>query len=93
MLQIMKICTTQHPERCPILAKVLINTYRHHPLLFVDGETLLSREGISQGDPLAMPMYAFGTTPLIHRLQHQATQVWYADDTTAGGKLIHLRSW
>ena len=41
---------------CPSLAKVLINTYREDIKLFVDGETLLSQEGTTQGDPLAMAM-------------------------------------
>ena len=44
-------------KKCPPLAKVLINTYRHDPQLFVDGETLFSKEGTTQGDPLAMAMY------------------------------------
>ena len=59
----------------------------------VDGETLLSREGTTQGDPLAMAMYAIAIVPLIHRLQHEVIQVWYVDDATAGGKLANLRSW
>ena len=37
-------------KKCPPLAKVLINTYRHNPQLYVDGETLLSKEGTTQGD-------------------------------------------
>ena len=54
----------------PSLAKVLINTNRHNPQLFVDGdpEVLLSQEGTTQGDLLAMAMYAIGILPLIHRL-------------------------
>ena len=80
-------------KRCPPLAKVLINTYRHDPQLFIGGETLLSREGTTQGDPLAMAMYAIATVPLIDRLQQQVTQVWFADDATAGGRLLDLRDW
>ncbi len=72
---------------------MLINTYRHNPQLFVDGEAILSQEGTTQGDSLAMAMYAIGTLPLIHRLDQQVTQVWYADDATAGGRLHHLHSW
>ena len=88
-----KVALFNIQKRCPPLANVLINTYRQHPQLFVDGETLLSREGTTQGDPLAMVMYAIATVPLIHRLQHEVIQVWYADDATAGGKLTNLRSW
>ncbi len=42
----------------PTLATILINNYRSPTELFVDGKTLLSQEGTTQGDPLAMPMYA-----------------------------------
>ena len=40
---------------CPSLATILINTYRQPANLYVDGDTLLSREGTTQGDPLACP--------------------------------------
>ena len=53
---------------CPTLATILINTYRQPAKLYVDGSTLLSCEGTMQGDPLAMPMYAVGILPLIHRI-------------------------
>ena len=35
----------------PPLAKILINTYRDNIQLFIDGDTLLSQEGTTQGDP------------------------------------------
>ena len=41
---------------CPSIAKALINTYHSDTQLFVDGETFLSQEGTTQGDPLAMAM-------------------------------------
>ena len=41
----------------PSLSVVLINTYREDIDLFVDGAILLSTEGTTQGDPLAMAMY------------------------------------
>ena len=53
---------------CPPLDSVLINTYRENVDLFIDGETLHSQEGTTQGDPLAMAMYALGTLPLISKL-------------------------
>ena len=62
--------------------------------LFIDGEVILSSEGITQGDPLAMAIYAIGILPLIHHLNHQlCTQVWYADDAAVGGSLSALREW
>ena len=88
-----KVALLNIQKKCPPLAKVLINTYRHSPQLFIDGEVLLSQEGTNQGDPLAMAMYATATLPLIHRLDHQTKQVWYADDAVAGGKLHHLHNW
>ncbi len=88
-----KVALLNIQKKCPPLAKVLINTYRHNPQLFVGGEAILSQEGTTQGDPLAMAMYAIGTLPLIHRLNQQVTQVWHADDATAGGRLHHLHSW
>ena len=55
---------------------------------------ILSEEGTTQGDPLAMPMYAIGVVPLIREfsLLH-ATQVWFADDATGSGKLARLKDW
>ena len=76
---------------CPPLSKILINTYREDVRLFIDGETLLSQEGTTQGNPLAMAMYAIAVNPLIHQLKHDTTkQIWFADDATAGGKLNNL---
>ena len=79
---------------CPLLSKILINTNREDVRLFIDGETLLSQEGTTQRDPLAMAMYAIAVNPLIHQLKHDTTkQIWFADDATTGGKLNKLREW
>ena len=79
---------------CPSLAKILINTYREDIQLFINGETLLSQEGTTQGDPLAMAMYAITITPLIHHLENKSVeQAWYADDATAGGNINDLKTW
>ena len=76
---------------CPSLAKIIINTYQDDVQLFIDGETLLSQEGTTQGDPLVMAMYAIAISPLIRRLEDEhAKHVWFADDATAGGDLAHL---
>ena len=58
----------------------MIIIYRNSTELFVDGLTLMSEEGTTQGDPLAMPMYALATIPLINRLRDETNvvQVWYA---------------
>ena len=78
---------------CPSLTHILINTYRCNSHLFVDGQYLLSREGTTQGDPLAMAMYAIGIHPLIRKLDGIADQVWYADDSAAGSSLENIRKW
>ena len=80
---------------CPSIATVLINTYRSDPSLFINGQSIISREGTTQGDPLAMTMYALGTLPLIRQLKAKVDieQVWYADDSAAGGNLMQLRRW
>ena len=78
---------------CPVLAPILANTYQQDVLLFSGGNTILSSEGITQGDPLAMAMYAIRTLLLITQLQGIVKQCWYADDSTSGGDLCRLRQW
>ena len=79
---------------CPAIHTVLLNTYQQPSPLFVGGEVLLSREGTTQGDPLAMAMYALATVPLLKKVQTEgSTQVWYADDAAAGGKIQAVKQW
>ena len=79
---------------CPFIATILINTYRAPTdLYFIDGEVIMSQEGTTQGDPLAMPMYAVATLPLIRKLPRSVRQTWYADDATALGAITNLRTW
>ena len=78
---------------CPSFSTILINTYRVDVALYIEGSTLLSEEGTTQGDPLAMPMYALGVLPLIDCISSDLMQVWYADYATACGSLSELRLW
>ena len=78
---------------CTPIATALINNYRAPTELFVDGDVLLSQEGTTQGDPLAMPMYALATIPLIKKLEGNNKQVWYADDSAGVGKIPDLHTW
>ena len=52
-------------------------------------------KGVTQGDPLSMFVYAIGTLLLIRSLSDpgQWTQLWYADDASAGGTLPELHNW
>ena len=76
---------------CPSLTTCVINLYRGNAELFVDGETILSTEGTTQGDPLSMAIYALATLPLIdHVKQANLVQTWFADDACAGSILSKL---
>ena len=51
---------------CPIISKYLINTYCHPSKLFVaGGGVILSKEGTTQGDLLAMPWYSLNYVSII----------------------------
>ena len=80
---------------CPAFAIILINTYRQPSRLIINnGKEILSREGTTQGDNLAMPFYALGTTTMQFQLRNiDVKQVWLADDGTGGGKIRKLREW
>ena len=81
-------------QLCPPLSMILTNTYRENIDLFIDGETIYSQEGTTQGDPLAIAMYAIAITPIINNLECESLkQIWYADDAAAGGKLSDLKAW
>ena len=54
----------------PSIATDAIKTYRRHAQLFVmGGKELLSAEGTTQGDPVAMSLHAVSLQPLIAQLQ------------------------
>ena len=91
--------------KCPVLARYVENTYKKPTQLFVAStsgnrgmnvETILSSEGTTQGDPVAMAMYAIGLIHLQKTIQYENTnvrQVAYADDLTGAGKVRDLRKW
>ena len=53
----------------PLLAPVIINIYHTPSSLFIDEDVIMSREGVTQGDPLAMAFYTIATIPLIDKLK------------------------
>ena len=60
---------------CPLIATYVTNTYRVPARLFVvGGSELKSAEGTTQGDPLAMSMYAISLQPLISLLHNRSTE-------------------
>ena len=81
---------------CPSVSVIVINFYRQPASLYVHGEIIQSLEGTTQGDPLAMPVYAIAVTPIISALaiaHRTVCQIWYADDSAAGGLLPGVRQW
>ena len=81
---------------CPAMKHILINFYRTPTRIIMKGDgfhQLWSREGTTQGCPLAMAMYALALVPLSRHLQPMCKQVWYADDATGCDKLEKMRKW
>lgn len=81
----------------PHCARFLYNTYNGHAELVIrNSDTrMYSKEGVTQGDPLAMPLYALATLPIINKLKKEQNtlQAWYADDSSAQGNFKSLRKW
>ena len=82
---------------CPPLFRFLNNTYSEPAKLHLgDGTFILSKEGATQGDPLAMQMYAVSSRRLINSLQQNTEgvgQVWFADDSAGAGGLDDVYHW
>uniref|UniRef100_A0A1X7UQH3 Uncharacterized protein n=1 Tax=Amphimedon queenslandica TaxID=400682 RepID=A0A1X7UQH3_AMPQE len=81
----------------PTAARFIFNTYQGWSALVLRGSStnLASMEGVTQGDPISMFLYAVGSVPLIHHLKDatRCIQLWYADDSCAGGSLSSVREW
>ena len=92
---------------CPELANFVYNCDTSSSRLFVrGGKEISSEERTTQGDPIAMGLYALGITPLLNcaskiitsmpqedSVTNQFHQVAFADDFTGCGKLDSLREW
>ena len=74
---------------CPEISMYIINTYGSPLRLFTcGGVEILSHEGTTQSDPLAMPWYAINTSILIPSLKAcipEVKQVELVDDSAGGG--------
>ena len=89
-------------QLCPSMHTYLFNHYQQPAQLTLTDdnchEILYSEEGCTQGDPSAMNFYAVGTKPLTNTLaeavkKEDCMQAWYADDSSAAGKLAEVRVW
>ena len=80
---------------CKEMPIYIINSYRGPSRLFIcGGGEILSQEGTTQGDPLAMPWYSVTTSYMSLRKQTpEVKQEWLADDSAGGGKLVPLYDW
>ena len=81
---------------CPVIAVYAINTYRKSARLFITGgKEILSAEGTTQGDPLAMGLYALSVQPLITSLgvASSTKQCWFADDACGAGSILEIKKW
>ena len=66
------------------------------PHSICSGGEIESKEGTTQGDPLAMPWHAVNTEILITQLRTQVKEVkqaWLADDSAGGGNIENLFRW
>jgi hypothetical protein len=56
----------------PRCARFVFNSYRGYAVLYIVGskQTLLSKEGVTQGDPPAMLVYGSGKLPLTSKLKN-----------------------
>eukprot|EP00957_Ditylum_brightwellii_P052619 3989654-Ditylum_brightwellii.AAC.1 len=79
----------------PLGCRYGFNIYRHWKVSVLRGaeEVVYSKEGVTQGDPTSMFLYALGVLPIILQLKHHQQdveslsriadrlQAWYADDS------------
>ena len=82
---------------CPTLFVFTVNCYKVPARLFVTGGAEIeSKEGSTQGDPIAGSIYGIGITPLLDIIatdDKSVRHVAFADDITGAGKLAALKQW
>ena len=86
---------------CPIIATYINNCYCSPANLFIiGGSNILSKEGTTQGDQIAMAAYALGVTPLLHFFHefasshnHSTKEIAFADDFTISGKISEIKEY
>ena len=84
------LCTVAH--RWPKASRFAFDCYRHFPqlLIRVPGDCtpriILSKEGVTKGCPMVMPLYGVSVAVLSEQLKSEflfPMQVWYVDDFSA----------
>ena len=93
------------------LFKFLFNFYQGYAVLIIRGAStyILSKEGVTQGDPLGMMFYAIALLPLTSKLKNRSaflleraellkkksswTQNWFADDSSCLSNLESILEW
>ena len=81
---------------CPFIAVYVFITYGLSARLFITGGLEIPcAEATTQGDPLAMGLYALGIQPHITSLQGvcKTKQFWFADDTSGAGSVTEIKIW
>ena len=84
-------------HRWPRASRFAFNYYRHFPQLVIrvpgdrTPKIILSKEEVTQGDPMAMPLYGISVAVLAEQLKREfpsPLQVWYVNDflATASGR-------
>lgn len=88
--------------KCPSLAMYVKNTYKEPSNMYINNrnnnsvKVVQSLEGTTQGDPVAMAMYAIGLSVLQDKIVFGKTnvkQVAYADDLSGAGKITDIKGW
>ena len=86
-----KVALNNIAYSCPEIHTFLNNSYKCPASLHTgDGNPLQSQEGVTQGDPLSMAMYALSTQKFISELRERnpdVKQAWFADDGTGGSSV------
>ena len=81
----------------PHFSTILISKYRLPVRMIVFGsKDIVSNEGTTQGDNLAISFYAFGTATLLNYLlmsSPNVKNVCLADDITRSGTLVSFKKW
>jgi hypothetical protein len=87
---------------CPTLAIYVKNCYTNTSRLFIiGGHEITSSEGTTQGDPIAMAIYAIAIIPLMLMIlevtnllpDKRTKMVAFADDFSAGGSIDNLKQY